>query len=565
MVNTQQAVNMGSTLADLELQTEYRSDSDDLVRDFYLPCLQRSKLYCRAVGYFTSRGLAVAAQGITALINGGGKMRLVASPLFDADDLEAIENGYLARDDVVMRSLLREIESTPDSAVKDRLGYLAWLIAEDRLEVRIAIPQDEQGRPRDGIYHEKLGLFSDDDENTVAFTGSPNETAGGLVDNFEATDVFCSWRDHEGRVTKKIANFDRLWNDKTTRLTVKSFPDAAHEQLLRYRPKTRPTEEPPSWMPRIPQVPAFPSNLWDHQIEAIEAWENNHRSGVISMATGSGKTLTALIAAERCPSPAIVVVALPRAGLVEQWSDEIAKHTQFPQPILVYQSASQWQNALFNKLRAVRRRPNDGPVVVIGTMSSISGVKFDSVLADGDLSGNTLLIVDEVHNVGAPTYRQTLRPRFTWRLGLSATPARYFDQEGTQVIRDYFGPTVFTYDMRRALEDGHLCPYRYFVYPALLDDSEYEEYGKITRRITQLRSSKNAELTFRTDNALDGDSKQIEQLLFRRARILKKCGSKIDALSLALADHPMAHGLIYCADNDQLSDVARLLQQRQTV
>jgi superfamily II DNA or RNA helicase len=203
--------------------------------------------------------------------------------------------------------------------------------------------------------------------------------------------------------------------------------------------------------------------------------------------------------------------------------------------------------------------------VVIGTLDSVSGLKFESVLADGDFSGNALLIVDEVHNVGAPTYQRTLRAAFNWRLGLSATPARYFDEEGTQVICEYFGTTVFTYDMRRALEDGHLCPYRYFVYPAHLDDAEYDSYAFLTRRIVQIRGNESAELTYRTDNSIDGDSAEISQLLFRRARILKKCRSKLPALNRALDAHPLQRGLIYCADNDQLLDVVQALQGRQIV
>ncbi len=176
-------------------------------------------------------------------------MSLVASPLFDADDLEAIENGYFARDDVVARSLLRQIESTPDSVIADRLGYLAWLIAEGRLDVKVAIPHDEEGKPCDGIYHEKIGLFFDASGNTVAFTGSPNETAGGLVHNFESTEVFCSWCDHEERVNKKIANFARLWSNETLRLDVRPFPEAVRKQLLRFRPKTQPIIETTTWIP----------------------------------------------------------------------------------------------------------------------------------------------------------------------------------------------------------------------------------------------------------------------------------------------------------------------------
>lgn len=551
------------TLAELDLKTEYRSDKDDLVRDFYLPCLQRSKLYRRAVGYFTSRGLSTAAQGITALINGGGRMVLVASPLFDLEDLEAIERGYLAREDAVTRGLLRQIDSVPDSMVRDRLGYLAWLIAEGRLEVRIAIPLDEHGRLCGGIYHEKLGIFSDDNENAVAFTGSPNETAGGLVDNFESIDVFCSWSDSEGRVPKKADNFGRLWNDETARLSVRPFPEAAKSQLLRYRPNTCPRDEVSTWSPGRTLTDHLPSSLWKHQIEAVQSWEDNQRRGIISMATGSGKTRTALAAAQRCPQLQIILVVVPLTALVEQWDHEIREITSFSPCVLVYESSNRWQELLFNRLRAVRTRSWDGPVVVVGTMGSIAGAKFDTVLADANLSGNALLVVDEVHNVGAPTYRRALRNSFGYRLGLSATPTRHFDEEGSELIRDYFGCTVYTYDLRRALSDGHLCPYEYFVYPAYLGQAEYDNYLELTTRISQKRAIETSDLTRRTENPVDGDSEEIKQLLFRRARILKKSQSKVTGLRRALEDHPLRNGLIYCSDNDQLSDVAQLLQETQ--
>ncbi len=565
MMQTQQALSMSLALRDLELQAEYRSDVHDLVRDFYVPCLNRSTLYRRAAGYFTSWGLSVAAQGISALINSDGYMRLIASPLFNPDDLEAIEKGYLAREDVVTRSLLRQIEVTPDAAIRDRLGYLAWLVAESRLDIRIAVPQNESGATCGGIYHEKLGIFSDSHDNSVAFTGSSNETMGGLVANFEATDVFCSWRDPEGRVKRKITNFERLWSNQTPRLAIRPFPDAVREQLLQYRPKDHPSEEISMWTGRVFPAFPFPPHLWPHQTEAIQAWENNQRRGIVSMATGSGKTLTALVAAQRCSDLALLVIVVPRSALVEQWRDELRKHTSYSSPIMAYESATQWQEALFNRLRAARKHADQKPIVVVGTMKSISETKFESVLDDGDPPGNLLLIVDEVHNVGAPSYRRCLRSRFDWRLGLSATPARHFDEEGTHAIREYFEATVFTYDMRRALENGHLCPYRYYVYPAHLNEDEYAEYRNLTRQIIQLRKSGDEQTSQRTDNALDGDSGKAQRLLFRRARILKKCGSKLEALGVALDKHPIRRGLVYCADNDQLGDVSRLFQQRQTV
>lgn len=545
------------------LKTEYRSDRDDLVRDFYVPCLERSVLYRRAVGYFTSRGLAVAAQGIAALIERNGRMLLVASPLFDPDDLEAIRRGYEAREQVVARALVRSLSCRAEAAIEDRLGYLAWLVADGRLEIRVAIPVSDNACPKTGIYHEKLGLLSDKDQHVVAFTGSPNETAGGLVENFEAIDVFCSWDDPQERVARKVANFERLWENRTVGLDVIEFPEAARRQLLTYRPKA-----PPDLKRRAGSAQDgthLPSGLWAHQIEAIQAWEKARRRGLVSMATGAGKTRMALAAAERCGGLEFLVIAVPRKGLVLQWTDELRKCTAFPCPIMVHESAANWQDSLFNRVRARSGARGNGPVVVVGTMHSLSGEPFDTVMRDAPPIENALLIADEVHNIGAPTFRRLLRDTFSLRLGLSATPVRHFDEEGTSLIRDYFGGTVYVYDLRRALGDGHLCPYRYFVYAAHLSDEEFEAYEELTRQIARARGQTDDEVTYQSDNALDGDSQEVRMLLFRRARILKRCEAKLEALRRALADHRPRRSLIYCADNEQLELVKNVLDRSGTL
>jgi len=310
-------------LQSLSLKPEYRSDKDDLIQDFYVPCLRQSHLYLRAVGFFTSRGLSVAAQGLTEFIDKGGHMRLAASPLLEPEDIEAIERGYAARQDVVKKALLRQIEAIPDAATRDRLGYLAWLIAEERLEIRIAVPLSAQNVPRLGIYHEKLGIFEDRSQKVVAFTGSPNETGGGLVDNFETIDVFWSWDDPQQRVVRKRENFDRLWRDETAGLSVIEFPDAARRQLLKFKPRNKPISEAISEELARVAGPSPHPELWEHQREAIDAWEANNRRGLMAMATGSGKTRAALAAAERCPDLKLLVIAVPRKALVEQNSRRI--------------------------------------------------------------------------------------------------------------------------------------------------------------------------------------------------------------------------------------------------
>jgi PLD-like domain/Type III restriction enzyme, res subunit len=276
------------SLSELQLKSEYRSDQDDFVKDFYVPCLERSNNYWRAAGYFTSRSLAIVAQGLSALIHAGGKMRLVVSPLFTEEDLDSIKKGYAAREDVVAKSLLRAFEFVSSGVVEDRLGYLAWLIAEEKLEIRVAVPLGDEKVPKSGIYHEKLGLFFDGTGNTVAFTGSPNETAGGLVENFETIDVFHSWDDSHGRVNRKRANFERLWNDLTTNLAVIEFPEAVRQKLLKFRPKQVIPESLGKNTAEATRV-----DRWRHQKDAINEFLKSER-GILEMATGTGKTKTSL-------------------------------------------------------------------------------------------------------------------------------------------------------------------------------------------------------------------------------------------------------------------------------
>ena len=540
-------------LSILDIRPEYRSDSNNLLQDFYVPCFLNSCSYSRAVGFFTSRGLSVAAQGLVEFIKKGGNMRLVASPLFEPDDIEAIRRGYRARDQVVKQALLRQIETAQNNLVKNRLGYLAWLITEEHLDIRIAIPVDGENVPTRGIYHEKLGIFKDRFGNIVSFTGSPNETAGGLVENFETIDVFWSWDDPHGRAIRKLQNFERLWDNLTPGLSIHEFPEAVREQLLKFRPVGKPVRD---------NEPTLSQALWDHQKEAIEAWEKCDRHGLLCMATGSGKTTTALAAAERCPNLALLVISVPKAALVDQWAKEVLEYPKFQQPILVYDSATNWQERLFRRLRGIRQADKLNPVIVIGTMHSISNDRFNSVMIDAHVKGNMLLIVDEVHNVGARSFRKVLREEYVWRLGLSATPVRHFDEEGTGVINSYFGGTIYVYDMRKALGDGKLCPYKYYVYPANLTEAEHEEYQNLTQLITKLRHDYASEdVSYQSHNSFDGDSDEVKSLLFRRARILKKCEAKAKALTEALEEHPIKRGLIYCADEDQLVRMAAVLRE----
>jgi hypothetical protein len=129
-------------LGDLSLRQSYRSSRQELLKGFYIPCMREATSYSRAVGYFTSHVLSAAAEGLGTFIERGGRMRLVASPMLDQEDAEAISKGYAERgavESTIAASLLRELEASMPNIQRERLGFLAWMVAEGQLEMKIAL------------------------------------------------------------------------------------------------------------------------------------------------------------------------------------------------------------------------------------------------------------------------------------------------------------------------------------------------------------------------------------------------------------------------------------------
>ena len=174
--------------------------------------MERSVLYRRAVGYFTSGSLSLAARGAAQLIKSGGRIQLVTSPRLQESDVEAIERGYESRGQRIRKVIEVELDELANELEHERLGALAWLISVGSLEIKLALRVHPRTRRLvRGIYHEKIGVFADSEGNLVSFTGSQNETEGGFVDNFESIDVYWSWEDPHGRALAKAADFDDLW------------------------------------------------------------------------------------------------------------------------------------------------------------------------------------------------------------------------------------------------------------------------------------------------------------------------------------------------------------------
>lgn len=567
------------SLKDLKIQDEYRSDRCNLLQDFYLPCLQNSTLYSRAVGFFSSTSVAAAAGGLTALIRSGGKMRLVASPCLSREDAEAIAIGLRQREEVIANAILQELAQEFELIVKDRLSCLAWLLGQGVLEIKLAVAKNIRHQ---AIYHEKLGIFTDIMDNIVAFTGSANESSSALTDNFECVDVFCSWKPSEReRALRKAENFQRLWNNDTPKVEVIEFPEAAARSLIRLRPARTPQQVPEIkavkkyWgvaeqgggyhinQDEVSQAESEVHSLSNYQnflkvelrprqVDALNAWKSANHQGILAMATGAGKTITGLACAANVENLDAIFIAAPTNEIVQQWVNELVHRTTFRIPLIATGNAKLWMEPLFRKLRLIQAEqlPRERlPIIVIGSYGELSKSYITNLLVDaGGLPQQSLLIADEVHAAGADVYQRILRNDFQYRLGLSATPVRPYDEEGTEILLKYFSGVVYEFSLEQAIAAGILCEYEYHVYVTQLTADEYERFQSLTTKIARLYNSDE-------EDAIA----QAKRLSIQRASIIKSATSKLTVLNQILADHPPHRGMVYCADITQATQVSRLL------
>jgi DNA phosphorothioation system restriction enzyme len=537
---------MSGCLSDLKLKISYRTGRDDLINDFYIPCLRRSVLYQRAVGYFTSTGLAFAASGVAHLIENGGKIQLVASPQLTQEDIDAIQKGHSTQKGVVAQAARRSFTEIQDLLTKERLEALAWMVSTGALEVKLAVRVSPSGILCGGIYHEKLGVFSDADGNHVAFAGSGNETGSALVENFEFQEVAWSWDDSHGRVSEKVGIFTDLWSDSTRGLQVIDFTAATAEILRPYTPSYPPqptvasTSNENAGVPYAVRKPDFPSwlELRDYQKMAIKNWFNNDGRGSLKMATGSGKTITALSILTTLYQKAglkAAVVLCPYKHLVDQWAKE-ARNFNY-NPLIVHTSRNLWAEDLNRKLLTLQS-DEDQVLLVLTTNRSFADEFFQRKLAH--FPRNSVLVADEAHNLGARDLRTKLPETIRWRLALSATPERWFDDEGTDAIFQYFGEVLEPeFTLEDALKCGALSPYRYYPLLVELTDEEQEEYLSLSEKIAKMFSK----------DGFDKENKLLSALLLKRARLMSSAENKLPLLKSLMEDKADSkHWLFYCGD-----------------
>jgi superfamily II DNA or RNA helicase len=550
-------------LRDLQYKAVYRSEDDNLLADFYLPALNQAVSYDRAVGYFSSAMLSYAAQGIAALIEKQGTMRLIVGSELTAEENDAILNGYDLRhiQERVGRDISKTIEQVIEELSFSRLQALSWMIAKGSLSMKVALK-------RRGMYHEKIGIFRDGNGDQVVFQGSANETVNALIPdfNFESINVFPMWREElVPHGEPYVKGFARLWDNQAKDTMVLDFPEAARNKLLQIAKKI--TIAPSSkielaiWdslnagrLPVAPEaVPKFPLvmngqkfEIKEHQRKALRSWLSQTFRGVLALATGAGKTITALYAATKVfenRKRLFVIIAVPYRDLADQWVDEAAMFNMHAIPC--YDKLDNWKETLgeATHLFNVGSLPFVCVVVVNRTLLSD---EFQAVIRTVD-GVHMMFVGDECHRHRSPRIIENLPVTAAYRLGLSATPERQFggDDGSIDPLFAYYGDVCATYTLRQALDDEILTPYDYHPIIVELNGAEAEEYIELSAEI-----SRRSAMAGLSDDGSSDDS-GLEMLLFKRSRIIGAASNKLPALQLLLTGaEPSPLTLVYCGDGN---------------
>lgn len=531
---------------ELRIKDTYRTSDDDVINDFLVPCLSQAVTYKRAAGFFSSSALVKLSQGISGIINNKGKMYLVVSPDLSNEDIEAIKLGYEKKEKVITNRLLQSLDEEVIGTQKDRLNLMIDLIEKGILDIKIAVLNYGTDI---GMYHEKIGIIEDTDGNKVAFTGSYNESLNSYVNNFESLDVYTSYSQDYNRVYQKEKDFDRLWNNDTEKLKVVEFPLAVKEKLFKkyYDKEHVKTEEQIIIEEKKHYIitPSMPNNfLRKYQNEAIDEWEKSDYNGIFDMATGTGKTLTALGASIRLFNKLdhlAIIIICPYTHLVEQWVGDLENFSF--NPIVGYGSMqnSRWKEKLKNEVM----KYNLGISKYFCFITTNATYKSDFVQEEFKKieDNNILFIADEAHNLGAPVLFEKLNTKFKYRLALSATFERYNDDDGTDRLFKYFGSKYcIHYTLKEAIKNGMLTEYYYYPIVTYLDSSELDEYIYITNKIRKCIS-------------YDKSGKSVinytgKMLLLKRAKIVAGAYSKMTEVVSLLKKQDEEKGisntLIYC-------------------
>ena len=536
-------------LRTVPFRENYSSSIGSLLNEFYIPALSNSVAYDRAAGYFSSAIYALAPVVFSEFVTRGGKMRLLCSPHLSAADANALLELPAGDRPTTLEVAAASLAALANGThLESRAAAcLRALIDAGALEIKFVTAGQT------GLFHDKIGVFTDSGRDSVSFIGSANETAAAMVRNHEQIELFQSWvsDDAARRCNRHREQFEDTWLGLRHGLNVTSSADAAALilSIIEQEPLDQIVEAFRQAIGRAELQPEAIA-LRDYQDAALKSWEAADNRGIIAFATGGGKTRTALEAVRRWTSsgkPALILV--PSELLHQQWEDEIRQ--LLPNAALLLAGAGHSREAWSRRIGDYTLDDASlGQRIVLSTYQTAATTRFLDLVRDGE---HLLVVGDEVHSVGAAHTRQVLEDiDGGGRLGLSATPERFGDPLGTAAVFDYFGEILEPrFTLRDAVDQGWLVPYEYAFETCALTEDEEDKWSAYSTRIAQEIARNDGELT---EAAL--------QLLRQRARISKRAAGKaIIAKQILAANYKSGdRWLVYCNDIEHLREVRREIE-----
>lgn len=554
---------------------KWRRPEDPVAEELLIPALRVADSFDCMVGFFGGQALRELAPGLAAYLARSEQhpMRLLVSPLLSDEDLVGITMGLTTPEELLADALgasLNDPLVLEDALANHTLHCLAFLLAAKRLEIKVVLV-------RDGIFHLKEWILAAGTDVAV-LSGSANFTGRALRSNHESLHLQRSWRDTDNLdvCTETQAEFELYWSGRKSGCHTIDLPSAIeHEVLMTYASGSAPTEvdylqivaeatpgpeatDPDPTEFEIPAYLEIDEGPYAHQGRAVAAWEEAGRRGILAMATGAGKTISALVAAHRMfndSKPLAIVIAVPTKPLLTQWAAECGEFGLRP---------------MITPLMARQKRLKSVSMALDDLTFGVSDVEAFIVTNDGlvdtefrrlldEFEGDAILIADEVHNLGG--VKEFLNNPPTWpsaKLGLSATPIRQYDDEGTASLIRYFGEVVFEFTLDDAI-GVCLVPYDYLVHRVELNPREVDMYLELTGRIQK---------RFAIIGGREGsDDLQLTVLLNQRRLILETAEGKLQTLARILDRQPegsVKRTLFYATDKDpeQLKAVNEMLRAR---
>lgn len=519
----------------------YRSIQCNLDNDFFSPSYRESKLLERGSGYFTLRSLILSIDGIIPFVEeNDGHIKLVCNPALSQEDINLIIAGQNLDKDHITKDLIRQLESEGDFSPKElsALDVICNMIYEKRLEVKVAfMPM--------GIYHEKIGIFTDDEGNKVYFSGSANETVNAKLHNAENIDVTKSWSSDSDRYKIELQSdyFDKLWNNQLgERLQVISFPEAVEKRLFTsYKKSEHLGQAIEAFKKQQAASKKKVKTLYPYQEEAIRQFINNGFAHFYEMATGTGKTFTSVKTVEKiCKSEGrtLVMVCVPQTDLQTQW-EAAFKECGFDNVYLLGgNNTGRGTDSAFDEATISYLAEGRTTVCI-----AINDTFFSKIYDSCEAFDNLFLIVDEAHNL-TPQYLSRIPRNVKYKLGLSATLERYNQYETENITKYFTNGTVepYFYGIEEAIANKFLSQYEYYPIVVRLNDDEEEKYKKKSKAIATELSAK------------EPDMDKVQRYRNERSLIVKQASNKLLRLREMTDTYPFKNSVIYCGQGKDGED-----------